>query len=66
MSAQVKESSASVSSTSDVKQNLDELPDDFDIWTEARWKETETCELCNKKFSFFQKRHHWYPPPVNS
>ena len=57
---QVKQSSASVASTSDAKQNFDELPDTFDIWSEGKWKDTELCEICQKKFSFFSKRHHWY------
>ena len=60
LSESVKQSSASVSTTADVKQNLDELPDDFPTWTEANWKDTNECELCTKKYSLLQKRHHWY------
>ena len=56
----LKKSSASVSSVSETKQNVDELPDDFEMWTESKWNDTDTCELCAKKFSFFTKRHHWY------
>jgi len=54
------QNSYSVADYSDTKQNLDELPDDFTMWTEEMWKDTEACELCNKKFGVFTSRHHWY------
>jgi len=54
-----KKMNSSVSSLEDAKQDIDELPDEFEIFTEANWRNSETCDLCQKKLSMWS-RHHWY------
>lgn len=51
--------SASITDVSDTKQNMDDLPETFDVWTKDKWEDTEKCQLCGKNFSMFAKRHHW-------
>lgn len=38
----------------------EDLPDEYQVWSEGKWVESAVCEQCNSyKFGLLKSRHHW-------